>query len=338
MLSTFVMRFQMNHTMRRMRGIVRYAVDRFFVSLNIILALILFAYAMSKLYEFSLFGSMSWHVFLSSVIITSCSFLILVDENRNLLRTVGLMAVCLGMDRALSCIPQLVPHEITSLIPFFQIILGLNLVVSGRSYIKGVTRSRVTMTLSAILIAAVNIYIIVSMILSDIPPVECFTQMPGTVVTIILYVLFIAVLDSAYLRSKDIMEIHNTTLEGIRDTYVQGDSTLITEDMASLLNSMFSDRSSWTAIDDGGPVESECQLVLQSRYGISYMILQKWKGSEVIHATVSDHCEGTLIHAQRFDLIDVFLDGGDVADSGAITLIGRGRRINLGIIHPEEAS
>lgn len=329
----------MGHYTKRVKTFVRTTVDKFFARFNMILALVFFAYAVVKIYEYGvIYDYLTWDVIASSSAVMACSILILIDRSHNLVRTVGLMAVGLGLERVFTAIPTFIPHELWSLIPLTQLILGLNLMVSGRSYMKGVTRGRMLMTLSAILIASLNISTIISMVLSNISITTCFMEMPGTFVTIFLYVMFIAVLDSAYLRSKDIMEIHNTTLEGIRNTYVQGETSFITEDVARVLNVIFSDRSAWTLVDDGSPVESEYQFKLDNRIGRSYMILQKWKESDVIHATVTDHSVGTIIHAQRFDLIDVYLDGDDVEDSGVITLIGKGRRMDFTIFRTEVVS
>ena len=43
----------------------------------------------------------------------------------------------------------------------------------------------------------------------------------------------------------------------------------------------------------------------------SCMILQKWKGSDMIHVTVTNSTEGSIILANRFSVTDVTADGDD---------------------------
>ena len=54
-----------------------------------------------------------------------CSTLILVDRNRNLMRSVGLMSIAIGCQRVPTSIVALVPHDIASLVPLAHIILGI---------------------------------------------------------------------------------------------------------------------------------------------------------------------------------------------------------------------
>lgn len=330
------MRTPIDDIMARLSTLVKYGVERMFVRLNLILALLLATYALIVLYQFHTHDMATWDSDLSCAVMLVCSILILVDRDRNLMRSVGLMSIAIGCQRALTSIPMLVPHDVQSLLPLAQIILGINLMVSGRSYMRGVSRGRVMMTISTMLILIITISLIIILLGMGLSFMDCLRMMPETFNMILLYVVFLAVLDSEPLRKNDIMEIHNATLKGIRNTYVQSGSSYVTEDVAGVLLRTLTDRGSWNPVSDGGPVESEYRFQMDSLEGISYVTLQKWAGSDAVHATICDHSEGTLIHAQRFDVRDVYLDGDTVAGSEIITVVGDGRCFELRIMHPEE--
>ena len=119
------MRTPIDDIMARLSTLVKCGVERMFVRLNLILALLLATYALNMFYQFHLYDIASWDSDLSCVVMLVCSILILVDRNRNLMRSVGLMSIAIGCQRVLTSIVALVPHDIASLVPLAHIILGI---------------------------------------------------------------------------------------------------------------------------------------------------------------------------------------------------------------------
>lgn len=322
---------------RRITEGVRHSVDIALVKVNIILAVMMIIFSVSEIYIYMVSDTLKITFLIGNVALIICSLLIILDRDRNLLRTTGLMAVGIGMYRIFSHISSVHPHDLNSLPPLIIVILGINLVYSGTRYIKGVSRGRVTMIASMIGMIAMMSFVFIILMMIGMPFIDCIKQMPNIFAMIVLYVMFIGVLDSEPLRSHDIMEIQNRALDGMRRTITQYPGTGVYEDEAEILIRTFTDRSSWTIVDDDGPVECEHIFKVGDGKEWAYVTMQKWKGSDKIHMTVSDHDRGTLIQAFRFDADSLFIDGEGVEDSNQITFVGSKGCHSIAIRHISES-
>ena len=308
---------------RRVTQGVRQTVDVALVKVNIILAVMMMIFSFLEIYvDFSEGDINPLHIIGDSGMII-CAALIILDRDRNLLRTTGLMAVGFGFYRICMHVLNIHSHDIHSLPDLIIVILGFNLIYSGTRYIKGINRGRLTLLASMSgMVAMVSLLYILLMMLG-MTLWECIQILPDIFAMMVLYIMFIGVLDSEPLRNRDVLEIQNKALDGMRRTTTQSPGTGVYEDEAEIILKTFTDRSDWTAIDDGGPVEREYRFRVSDGKESSFVIMQKWKNSETIHVTVSDHDRGTLIQAYRFDADSLFIDGTDVKDSNIIAFVGK---------------
>ena len=318
---------------RRVTQGVRQTVDVALVKVNIVLAAMMMIFSILEIYtDFNNGNPNPVHI-LGDIAMIVCAALIILDRDRNLLRTTGLMAVGIGAYRIFMHVTALRPHDIYALPPLIIVILGFNLIYSGTRYIKGIARGRVTLIASMTGMVAMMSTMFIMLMMMGLPLLDCIKMMPNVFAMIALYIMYIGVLDSEPLRTRDLIEIQNKALDGMRRTTTQSPGTGVYEDEAEIILKTFTDKSDWTRIDDGSPVECEYHFRIGDGNEWSYVTMQKWKDSETVHITVSDHDRGTLIHAYRFDADSLLMDGEDVVNSNHITFVGKEGCHDIAIRH-----
>ena len=107
------------------------------------------------------------------------------------------------------------------------------------------------------------------------------------------------------------------------------------EDAIELMN-MFEDRSSWTPVCDGGPAECEKRYRFEEGRIPGTIILQKWKDSDRIYATVVSDDTGTIIQANRFYITDVIPNSKDEKEITQIRLFSDGRMLSSVLVSEME--
>lgn len=319
---------------------VRTNVDRLVIAANYILALLIIGYGIMEPYSyFDMDMVPKWNDMLGFVTLVVFGIAILLFNRRDLMRSAGMYALALGAYRFLHAAPNIHRGEPTSYVFLFLTIIALNLMISGMSYLRGVTRGRKTMMLSTSLLIAANVSIILYGVHSGMSLVEYFRYMPGTVIMIVMYTVFLGILNCEQLRTKDLQEIHNRTLDEIRCTWCTMPDASIRRDAASVIYRMFRDRSDWTPVQDGGPVECEYRFEISNKKGTSHALVQKWKGMDPIFLTISDHLDGTLLHAYRFEATSVIVENDDAVNGTWMRLDSdSGTCMNLRIADIEEGS
>ncbi len=234
--------------------------------------------------------------------------LILTDDERSLPRSVGLYAVGLGIYRVFSVVGSITLHSRLNIFYYILIALGINMVISGRAYIKGSTRARRTMIMSSSLLLLANMIFIIYLYQMGSSLYDIFMMYPMNFMLTALYFILILILDSDKLRRLDWLEVHGRTVDGIRRTYHLDRSASIYRSDWCILGSGLSDVSGWDPVSDGGPAERECHVSFSNGRGRSYLTAQRWKGRDEMFVTICDHPGGTVIQAARLIITEIESD------------------------------
>ncbi len=266
---------------------------------NVILAALMVIYSSDRLYENFVYYYLIWYETLGYLFLLIGGLIILLDRNRNLLRSVGIYALALGGYRFITYAPHIHPGPIGL---FYLVItgLGINLMISGRYYLQGVSRNRISLMVSTLTILLVYMLALVFTLHMGASVRVILTEYTGQVIVCLMYAIYIGILDSETLRASDILAIHNEVLNKIRCTQYTDSETYIPLDVANVLSRAFEDRSDWTPVTDGGPATCEYRFGITNKDGRSEVLVQKWNTSDELYFTVSDHLDGTLIQAYRF--------------------------------------
>ena len=236
---------------------------------------------------------------------------ILFDPKRNVLRSVGFYAMSIALSRTISAIIILVKPSLFSLIVGgIFLVNGINLLISGVQYLKGTSRGRAGMMASSAILAVVQIFTILLFYQTDVLDSSYNNEydLLPSIITLAQFVVLLLILDTGELRYGSVKEQANTNIESVRKTDALAAECVLKRDDADLMKKMFTNRSSWMSVDDGGPVESEIRIGLIDARISSCMILQKWKDDDRIFATVTNNVKGSVILANRFCITDVYSD------------------------------
>ena len=265
---------------------------------------------------------------------------ILFDPKRNVLRSVGFYAISIALARIIGSIITLSEPSLFALIIGGTFLInGVNLLYTGTEYLKGTSRGRAGMMASAAILAIVQVFTILLYYQTDALDSsydDAYDLLPS-VITLIQYVVLLLILDTGELRYGSVKEQANTKIESIRKTDALTAECVLKRNDAEMLKGMFADRSSWTAVDDGGPVESEIRIRLIEARVSSCMILQKWRGHDTVYATVTSNVNGSVILANRFCITGVYADQ-DLAHVCLLNDGGIAARFAVEKEKPEEGS
>lgn len=247
---------------------------------------------------------------------------IILDKTRNLVTSVGLFAMGLGIYRAFMAARIYIPKSDTNLVVLVLFLLGVNVAISGYKYVTGKSRSRVSMKITTIILLLFNIIFVTYMIRVGLDYKTVCRTYPMTILTSLMYVIFILILDTKELRSRDWIEVHSNTLSRMRRTYFFDYKAKMATESAELLNTWNGERKGWKALDDGGPAEYELRIPFINGNGKSYIIAQIWKDYDGFFITISDHYDGTIIQASRMSVSGVEYEGNEfriIAKDGTFT-------------------
>ncbi len=317
---------------------VHHSVEFVFKFYNFILAALMVVYSLEELYQvhiYSEFFTYEWYEIGRYLILLLGGSIILLDRNRNLLRSVGIYALSLGGYRFLSAAPKIHAGSMEGVLYLAITILAINLMISGRSFLRGVSRNRISLILCTLVLFLINLSTIVFMIHLGGTLNDVIQTMPGVVIMCVLYLFYIGLLDSEVLCASDVLAIHNETLNKIRRTQYTDPESTISEEDALVLSRSFEDRSDWAQVLDGGPVECEYRFRMKNVDGVSEILVQKWVGSDELYFTISDHLDGTLIQAHRFSATSALIHTDESACRWLLVFGKRGVCMRLMIEEPE---
>ncbi len=250
--------------------------------------------------------------YLSLFASTVFAILILIDQSNNVNRAVGLYAMAIGIDRIVKWTDSLnPPHGIVFVFAIVMIGFCVNLIVTGFFFLRGYVRCRPGMMFGTCVLFFLNgAWILFMMFNLEIPFETIALEYPDTIVLLFIYALLIYMLNTEQIRKSSDEERYDSVLSSIRKITACEEGSLITKQTADVLSKAFDNRSEWKKIENG-PAECEYDFTIIHTVGdYSYVTVQKWKDNDNLFFTVSDHKEGTIIDAYRFnvDVIDESVD------------------------------
>lgn len=313
---------------------VHSALDKVAYCANFVMALLMVLMSIDYFYS-ALTGSNDLKVTASigNIILLVCGAIIIADKKRSLPRSVGVYAVGMGLYRAFSVMGNLHPRsEIdyidTNIIYLVIIAVGLNMAVSGRAYLKGASRARITMMYSAMAMFLICAISLIYLYATNDHDLTYLVQNYGRyIILALMYLTYILILDTEKLRRLDWLEVHNRSLGGITRTYHLAADAAIEEYEAHRLAEGMSSEKGWIPVSDGGPARIEMRAPIWNGTGLSYLTAQKWHGSDNIYLTMSDHEDGTLIQATR-----LVVDGIEMRERKLRLSVSDGTVIELDIV------
>lgn len=275
-----------------------------------------------------------------AVIMIAMGLLILFDPKKSILRSIGFYAMALGLSRVMNSLSSIASEsDMMFIIGLVMFGMGVNLMYSGFCYLKDTSRGRFGMTMASALLALLMIILIVMMSVSEETSAYDMSVIISCFISLIQYSIVLLLMDMEVFRFGSFNEKALRKMDDIRRTYAPAPDMAITRDGGIVLKHMFDDRSSWTPVEDGGPVECEKKLCMEEDRAKSVMILQKWKDSDKIHATMVVDDNGTILQANRFSISDVVADNDDDSGFKNLRLYADGRMVaNLAIAETEVAA
>lgn len=264
-------------------------------------------------------GNVGWNDSLSVIFLMIFATLILVDLKSHINRAIGLYAFAIATNRILKYGEYLNPPQgIVFVFSLVMIGMAVNLLITGMSFINSTARGRgsmiATTTIMLTLTAGSLLYTMKNGFFG-MPPLsieDVIHYTPDTLALIVLYIMLLCMLSTDTIRKSSKGEKNNRVMNMIRLTDACGSTSYITRSDAVTLSNAFSDRSAWMKYNDHGPVESEFKFrIIHDIDDYSYVTVQKWKGSERLYFTISDHDKGSILNAYRFysDQIKILDEG-----------------------------
>lgn len=117
---------------------------------------------------------------------------------------------------------------------------------------------------------------------------------------LILYLVLLAALDSYDVFLNSNMGRVDNSVRELNGGVGATERTVLSVQEAKTIYNGFGSMAGWTKVDDETPVEYQYTAVISMGDSNSEMVLQKWKGSNKIHFTISHSFEGSVLFATRF--------------------------------------
>ncbi len=246
-------------------------------------------------------------VFISSLAYILGGLIIIYNHDKTLLRTVGIYALLIGFGRFITSIDQFFAKDVVTFIGGFMLmILSINLMISGRSYLANTSRNNQTMFYGTGLLLMVNISTIIMNLRLGIPIEVILETDISQIFLIALYGIYLAVLDTDEIRLNTVHFQNSRSLNAVRQTVSMDYTLYVKSEDYSLLNDAMTSRSGWTQVNDNGPVESEVVLNVFSDKGQKYvMYIQKWKEKENLYFFLFSDVEGSKLYAIKLVCSDI---------------------------------
>lgn len=265
----------------------------------------------------------------SAVIKIIMAEFILFDPKKNVLRAIGFYAMSIGLSRVINSLSILSQQSTFSLVTgLILLAMGINLIYSSYNYLKDTTRGRNGMLLSACVLSAMQVITLLlyyqgyrtagSAPIDDIVP---------SVIMLVQYIVLLLILDTEEIRYSTLLEKTSTRVESVTSTNMLLKGYAIDRADALVIRHAFDDRSSWSPVSDGGPVEAEKRIRISDGRIKSNMILQKWYGSDKIYVTMVNDDSGTIMLGNRFSVTQIVPETDDDGSFSNIRLFDGGRML-----------
>jgi len=230
-------------------------------------------------------------VILSWILMLSCGTAILTLFRNNLVVTIGLYAVSLGLTRVAWRLTAMdMGSTISILINIIPLILAINLVYTGSSFTLGRVIRRTFMIATAVILAIVDLVMLLA-------PGFIPQSRDPTSITLecIMYFLLIIILDSEQIRYGTSIGTHVRHLDRIRMSHIIDKGSFITPEVAN--NLMFRTGYLWRYVGDP-VVEKEMMFVIVGDNSDAFVTAQLWWGNSPMYLTIQSE-PGSTVRANR---------------------------------------
>ena len=265
------------------------------------------------LYHFFALGDVSWVLGLAYGIMLAAGLFTIAIGKDDLVRTIGLYALTLGLTRTLMRYDQIMDDYsiLNLLIRLPMMIVALNLMYTGVSFMGGRVIRRMSMMVTTFILIGVNMMLIMIVMMYD-EDIGIEVDVPMLFIEAVMYMALIVLLDSEQIRYGSSDGKHIRHLDRIRASYrIDRDSHISSETADCLIKR---DGSLWRIIDDD-VVEKEMSFTVSGRSIDSTIIAQIWKGHDQMYLSVVQK-EGTIVYANRMKIDIVESDGKTICFYG----------------------
>lgn len=249
-------------------------------------------------------------------------------------RAISIYLLSLSVSRLLIYFLDLWNVDIIAfLIAIVMCTLSANMVITGVSFYKGISRNRNRIMTTSM--ATIIAYIMLLSFKLHYSPDSFSTLIDNAslVIQIILYVVLLAALDSYDVSiNTNIGRLYNASRELVASVGAT-DKTILSEAEARTIVNGFGNMDGWTPVSDGSPVEYEYEFTISIGCSNSQVLLQRWRGSDKVHFTIADSFAGSVVFAKRFSASRYAIDSGrDSSYSSILLMDDRGDCIRFQIM------
>lgn len=291
----------------RMRALKAFKVLPY--ALSVTMGILLLSYGGYLLYK-DIYASAepTWLIITAHVIMTVSGLFIIIVGRRDLIRCIGLYAVSLGLSRFALRLDIL---DFTDMLPAaincVMIILALNLMYTGLSFCMGRVIRRLSMSITSIILAMIDLIMLVTDGTQSILPFTPYIDTTTRMAECVMYLVLLILLDTEYIRYGTSEGRIITHLTRIRENYRMDDDAHINPIVAD--NLICLDGSLWIRNNEG-PVDREMTFTISGQTMEANVTAQIWRGHDCVYLTISSN-PGSIIHANRIK-VDVIRREGDV--------------------------
>ncbi len=299
------------------KEVVRYVASATLSKMTKIIALMLIVNAVVGMYYYLLeytidSGTISITFTIAVIIQIFLGTLILIDFSNSFNRAIGLYAISVAVNRISDNLSSLGSFRgIGFVYSLVMMVIAINLMYTGYSYMKGRSRSRFGMMCSSMIMLAMTlIEIYYDATAYNVPVEDLFVSYMTSWIMCGLYLILFVMVGSEKARDSLPMSRDLRVFSQVRRLDVNEPSAYITRREARELVKAFDDRSGWTDVDDGGPVEKEIRCTLYNYLAEeTSMIVQKWKDLDRIYISMVEPSHGSMLNAYRISVDSITPDG-----------------------------
>lgn len=257
-------------------------------------------------------GAISITFVIAVVIQIFLGTLILIDFSNSYNRVIGLYAISVSINRISDNLSSLGAFRgIGFVYSLVMMVIAINLMYTGYSYMKGRSRSRVGMMCSSMIMLALTLSeVYYDATMYDIPVGELFTTYLTAWIMCALYLILFVMVGSERARNNMPLAKDLRVFSQVRRLDVNEPSVYITRREARELVKAFDDRSGWSDVTDGGPAEKEIRCTLYNSLAEeTSMVVQKWRGPDRIYISIAEPSDGSMLNAYRMSIDSISPDG-----------------------------
>ena len=313
----------------------RYNTDRAFnilsICVGIVIGVVMFAQGAYRV-DLNVDGGMDILFNLAQAIMIVGGIAVVVLSFIDRIKMTGAYAVSLGLSRTLLRIYDLsdMSEILLIIVEIVFLLLSMNLIRIGFYFVRGLVVSRGTLMLTASIMLATDILIIVIDQYSEeyLELLQIDIDAYYYMLNALMYLALIGLLDTKLIRENTELAQQAKVLDRFRAAYTLDDKSNITREAAGCLL----ERSGplWRDIDDG-TVRSEMAFTITSKDSRSDAVAQIWEGLDPIYFTVI-HEGDSVLNANRFRIDKI------VESDGILYGYGKdGARFSIVIKEEEDA-